>query len=111
VVALFIGRFVQGIASSIMWVVGLTTVADNVHLEHMGKIYTTVSMAAAVGTSAGPTLAGVLFQLAGYWVAWSTAFAIIGVDIIFRLLMLESPHTSEIGTLGASFLRKYSLFN
>ncbi|KAF7595395.1 hypothetical protein BBP40_006389 [Aspergillus hancockii] len=94
-IVLFIGRFVQGLASSILWVVGLSTVADNVHLENMGRIYTVVSMAAAVGTSVGPTLSGVLFQLAGYWVAWCTAFGIIGLDIAIRLLMVEQPHPND----------------
>ncbi|XRM49191.1 hypothetical protein ABZX51_012070 [Aspergillus tubingensis] len=36
-------------------------------------------------------VAGILFELGGYWVAWSSAFIILILDIILRLLMLEKP--------------------
>lgn len=55
-------------------------------------------MAVSLGTSTGLVLSGILFQLAGYWVAWASAFTVIGVDIVFRLLVLEKSHTKEVGT-------------
>ncbi|KAF5860190.1 hypothetical protein ETB97_001833 [Aspergillus alliaceus] len=58
-------------------------------------VYAIVSMAIGAGTSAGPMLSGVLFQLASYWAAWSSAFAVIAADIAFRLLMLENPRPNE----------------
>lgn len=91
------GRLVLAIASSIMWVVGFATVADVVPLQHTAKTYAVISMAVSLGTSTGPMLSGILFQLAGYWVAWASAFAIIGVDIIFRLLMVEKNHLERTG--------------
>jgi MFS family permease len=57
-------------------------------------------MAVAAGTSSGPMLSGVLFQIGGYWVAWSSAFGILLIDIVLRLLMIEKSRlrspTSEI---------------
>lgn len=90
-VAIFIGRFVQALASTVMWVVGFSTIADNVKQEHLGRVYGLISVAVAVGTSAGPMLSGILFDLGGYWVAWSSAFVVIVIDIVLRLLMLERP--------------------
>lgn len=37
--------------------------------------------------------AGILFEMGGYWLAWSSAFAIIVVDIVLRVLMIERPKT------------------
>lgn len=90
-VTVFIGRLVQALASSVMWVIGFSTIADNVKQEHLGKVYGLISVAVAVGTSAGPMLSGILFDFGGYWVAWSSAFVVIVIDIVLRLLMLERP--------------------
>ncbi|KAJ5114093.1 hypothetical protein N7456_002627 [Penicillium angulare] len=86
---LFISRTVQSFASSIMWVVGFTTVANTVPIEHTAKSYAAISMAVSLGFSTGPMLAGVLLQLAGYWAAWSSALVVLLIDVAFRLLMLE----------------------
>ena len=59
--------------------------------EHLGKTYGVISLVVAAGTSAGPMVAGILFEVGGYWLAWSSAFAIILVDIVLRMLMLERP--------------------
>ncbi|GKZ66468.1 hypothetical protein AnigIFM60653_007750 [Aspergillus niger] len=88
---LFAGRLIQAIASSFIWVVGYATIADNVQPEHLGKTYGVISLVVAAGTSGGPMVAGILFELGGYWVAWSSAFLILILDIILRLLMLEKP--------------------
>lgn len=88
---LFIGRLIQAIASSFIWVVGYATIADNVQPENLGKTYGFVSVVVGAGTSGGPIVAGVLFELGGYWLAWSSAFVIIFFDIVFRFLMLERP--------------------
>ncbi|KAK1145686.1 hypothetical protein N8T08_003922 [Aspergillus melleus] len=87
------GRLIQAIASSFIWVVGYATIADNVQPENLGKTYGFVSVVVGAGTSGGPIIAGVLFELGGYWLAWSSAFVIIFFDIVFRLLMLERPRS------------------
>jgi MFS family permease len=86
---LFISRTVQTVASSIMWVVGFTTVANTVSLGNTAKTYAMMSMASSLGSSTGPMLSGILFQLEGYWVAWTSAFVLLGIDMAFRLLMVE----------------------
>ncbi|PLB42555.1 putative MFS multidrug transporter [Aspergillus candidus] len=97
---LFAGRLVQAIASAFIWVVGYATIADNVQPEHLGKTYGVISLVVAAGTSAGPMVAGILFEVGGYWLAWSSAFAIILVDIVLRMLMLERPKQTP-GSPGA----------
>ncbi|OGM42567.1 MFS multidrug transporter [Aspergillus bombycis] len=90
---LFFGRFIQAIASAFIWTVGYATIADNVRQEHLGKTYGVISLVVAAGTSGGPMAAGILFEIGGYWLAWSSAFAIIVVDIVLRVLMIERPRT------------------
>lgn len=95
VFGLFASRFVQAVASTIIWVVGYATVADNIPKENTGRTYSAISMAVAAGTSSGPMLSGILFQVGGYWVAWSSAFVILVIDIVLRLLMLERPRENN----------------
>lgn len=92
---LFTGRFVQALASTVMWVVGFATIADNVKQEHLGKTYGVISTVVAIGTSAGPMLSGILFDLGGYWLAWSSTFVVLVLDIVLRLLMLERSKESK----------------
>ena len=95
-VALFIGRLIQAIASAVMWVVAFSTIADNIEAEHLGKAYGIMSVVMAVGTTAGPMLSGILFDMGGYWCAWSSAFATLVIDIALRLLMLERPKDRKV---------------
>lgn len=102
-VVLFISRFVQAFANSIMWVVGYSTLAATVPIQHTAKVYSAVSVAGSLGASSGPMLSGMLFQVAGYWMAWTLAFAIIAVDIVFRLLMVEKSPLEKEGMLFPDF--------
>ena len=103
VFTLFASRLVQAIASTIIWVVGYATVADNVQKSNTGKTYSAISVAVAAGTSSGPMLSGVLFHVGGYWVAWSSAFAILLLDIVLRLLIIERPRAhSNLGETSCS---------
>ncbi|KAE8393119.1 major facilitator superfamily domain-containing protein [Aspergillus alliaceus] len=99
---LFFGRAIQSIASSFIWTVGYATIADNVKQENLGKTYGVISLVVAAGTSAGPMAAGILFEMGGYWLAWSSAFAILVLDIILRVLMIEKPK-SHPGTPRPGF--------
>jgi MFS family permease len=87
--ALFASRFVQAFASNAIFVLGLATIAENIPSERICQTMGIVTSAVSVGTSAGTMLAGVLLELFGYWPTWSTAFALIAVDAISRLLMIE----------------------
>ncbi|KAJ5400078.1 hypothetical protein N7465_010567 [Penicillium sp. CMV-2018d] len=90
----FTGRLVQSLASTGLWVVGLATLADNVPAGDLGKMYGFVTIAIGVGTSGGPLVAGVLFDVGGYWVAWSSVLFVIVFDVILRCLMLERSRDS-----------------
>ncbi|KAJ5360329.1 hypothetical protein N7517_009520 [Penicillium concentricum] len=88
---LFVGRFFQCITSNALWIIGMATMVENLGTEHMGKIAGLTSTITAAGTTAGPVLAGLLFEAGGYWCAWAGAAAFLLVDIIMRLFMIEKP--------------------
>ncbi|KAI9695925.1 MAG: hypothetical protein M1836_006042 [Candelina mexicana] len=88
---LFIGRTLLGISASIIWVVGLATVADTVGGENMGKTMGSVGAILTAGTLSGPMVSGVLLQTVGYWATWATAIFVLMIDVIMRLIMIEHP--------------------
>ncbi|KAJ5325296.1 uncharacterized protein N7506_008398, partial [Penicillium brevicompactum] len=90
VFTLFAGRLIQSFASTSVWVVGFSTLADHVPANQIGRMYGFVTVAVAIGTSAGPLVSGVLFDLGGYWVAWSSVLFIVIVDVIMRCLMIDN---------------------
>ncbi|CAG7939948.1 unnamed protein product [Penicillium olsonii] len=91
VFTLFAGRLIQSLASTSVWVVGYATLADQVPANQIGKMYGLVTVAINVGTSAGPLVAGVLFDTGGYWAAWSSVLILIVFDAAMRCLMIENP--------------------
>lgn len=71
--------------------VAFSTVAENVNPEHLGKTHRVLSVVVSGGTSAGPMLSGMLFDLGGYWVAWFSALVVVVVNIVIQSLMPEQP--------------------
>lgn len=55
----------------------------------MGQAMGYVAMATSLGSLSGPLLGGVVYAQAGYYAVFAMGFAIIGVDILLRLMMVE----------------------
>ncbi|KAL2831532.1 MFS general substrate transporter [Aspergillus cavernicola] len=86
---LYLGRVIQGVAGSASWIVGYATLADNIRKEDMGKAMGVTMAFSLSGIVAGPTISGTLLQLLGYWTAWTAPLAVLVLNIIARLVMLE----------------------
>ncbi|KAL4934981.1 hypothetical protein BDV06DRAFT_207872 [Aspergillus oleicola] len=93
---LMVGEIFQSLASCSVWIVAQATLVDNVSENNKGKVLGTAMSFITTGIFAGPMVSGILLQLLGYWPAWSAALLLLGVDIIARLLMIESkpPNTN-----------------
>ena len=89
--AISFARFMQALAGSVMCEVAFSTVAENVNPERLGKTHRVLSVVVSAGTSAGPMLSGMLFDLGGYWVAWFSALTVVVINIAIQLLMPEQP--------------------
>lgn len=89
--ALFVvGRILQGISAAVVWVVGLALLADTVGGdERIGEAMGWVGLAMSMGMLLAPILGGIVFDRAGYNAVFAMAYALIGFDIVLRLVMVE----------------------
>lgn len=86
---LLTGRFLQGLSAAVVWTVGLALLSDTIPKEDIGQAMGYVAAATSLGSLLGPLLGGVVYAHAGYYTVFAIGFAIIGVDIILRLVMIE----------------------
>ncbi|KAL9085037.1 MAG: hypothetical protein Q9165_007778 [Trypethelium subeluteriae] len=99
---LTVARVFQGISAAMVWTIGLALCLETVGPENLGK---TIGSAAiipeatltllkifsfiSVGNLAAPVLGGVLYDKAGYPGVFGIGFAVLAIDFIMRLLVVE----------------------
>lgn len=89
-IGLFVaGRILQGMSAAVVWTTGLALLADNVGNEELGKCLGFVSLGMCSGVFLGPLLGGVVYDQGGYYAVYAMAFALIVVDLLLRLIMVE----------------------
>lgn len=88
---LLLGRAMQGIAGSAVWIVGFATIADTVSSDNMGSAMGLMMSLANSGTVSGPALLGLLLETTGYWVTWSIPVIVLFTDLVARAVMIETP--------------------
>lgn len=109
-VVLVIGRIVQGASSASVHAVGMAILADTVGEAGIGPVLGFVSMSIALGTVFGPMVGGFLYHKLGYLAVFVSAYALIALDFLLRILMIEKkngtadcdpikPNGSTYGTL------------
>lgn len=84
VVVLFIARTIGAVSGMMLWIIGYSTLAENIEKRHMGTASGVVSGAVAAGILAGPAVSGFFVEKVGYWFAWSLCFGLV-----------SSPHTAS----------------
>jgi len=82
-------------------VVGFAVMSDAVPMHDLGKTMGIAMSFVTAGIVGGPMVGGTMFQLFGYWPAWSVPLSVLVLDIIARLIMIEpralSPSSSISG--------------
>ncbi|KAJ5128675.1 hypothetical protein N7476_007294 [Penicillium atrosanguineum] len=86
---LFIGRVMQGIAGSSVWIIGFATVAATVGGDNMGKVEGIMMSFLYSGLIGGPFISGLLLEYVGYWLTWSLPLLLLCIDFCARLVMIE----------------------
>jgi MFS family permease len=86
---LVVGRMLQGASASVVWVVALALLADTVSEGEAGKAMGYVGMATSLGILVSPLVGGVVYKRAGYYAVFGVTFAVIGIDIALRLVLIE----------------------
>lgn len=90
-----VGRLLQGISAAVVWVVGLALLADTVPRKSLGQYIGYVSLGMTLGFMLGPLLGGVLFKKAGYNGVWALCYAFIGLDFVFRIVLIEKKDAKK----------------
>ncbi|KAJ5644202.1 Major facilitator superfamily domain general substrate transporter [Penicillium longicatenatum] len=88
---LLIGRAMQGIAGSAVWIVGFATVGETVSPDNMGSAMGLMMSFANSGTVSGPALSGLLLEATSYWITWSIPVIVLTIDLLARVIMIEPP--------------------
>lgn len=86
------GRIFQGMSAAVVWTVGLALLVDTIGKEDLGQAMGYAGMALTFGMLTGPLLGGVLYGKGGYYAVFGLSFGLIGVDIFFRLVMIERKY-------------------
>ncbi|KAF5094098.1 hypothetical protein DV451_005092 [Geotrichum candidum] len=84
-----VGRLIQGLSASIVWVVGLAIIADSGDPENMAFLMSFPGIGMSLGIFLGPFIGGIAYEQSGYYSVFYICFGILAVDIILRFFMLE----------------------
>ncbi|KAL4864389.1 hypothetical protein BDV12DRAFT_201167 [Aspergillus spectabilis] len=86
------GRLCQGASAAVVWTVGCALLVDTVDKEGLGQALGYIGMGMTFGAMGGPLLGGALYEHGGYYSVFALAFALIVLDIVFRVVMIEQKH-------------------
>lgn len=77
-------------------VAGLALVVDAVDKEHLGEILGYLGTASMIGIISGPPLGGLAYHAGGYYAVCGLAFAMIAVDLVLRVVVIEKRRAGEL---------------
>ncbi|KAH7029314.1 major facilitator superfamily domain-containing protein [Microdochium trichocladiopsis] len=86
---LVVARILQGISAAVVWTIGLAMVLDTVGAENLGKVIGSIFSFISVGELLAPVLGGVLYDKIGYRGVFGVASAVLALDFVMRLLIIE----------------------
>ncbi|PYI11535.1 MFS transporter [Aspergillus sclerotiicarbonarius CBS 121057] len=89
------GRLFQGASAAVVWTVGAALLVDTVGKEGLGQAMGYLGMGMTIGIMGGPLIGGVVYARGGYYAVFALAFALVGVDIVLRLIMIEKKHAAK----------------
>ncbi|KAG6010346.1 hypothetical protein E4U21_006910 [Claviceps maximensis] len=90
---LLVGRGCQAIGGNAAWIVGLATLTETVGQDDTGKMLGAISSIFSSGLLFGPMASGMLLPLVGYWMTWFSAIAMLALDLVMRLVMIEKKQS------------------
>lgn len=92
---LIAARLLQGISAAVVWTVGLALIVDTVPAAKLGRAMSIITIFLGLGICFGPILGGILYDRVGYYGPFYLAFALLTLDIVLRLAIIEK-HEAKI---------------
>jgi MFS family permease len=83
------GRILQGASAGTLWAVCLALLTDTVGPAGIGQAVGVIGIPMSIGPVVGPLLGGVVYAHGGYYAVFGLMFAMLGVDVVLRLVMIE----------------------
>ena len=83
------GRLLQGVSAGMLWVVCLALLTDTVGPAGLGRAVGVIGIPMSIGPIVGPLLGGVIYARGGYYAVFGLMFAMLGIDAVLRLVMIE----------------------
>ncbi|KAH0538695.1 hypothetical protein FGG08_004712 [Glutinoglossum americanum] len=87
---LYLARLIQGLSGVVVWIVGFAMLADTVGAANMGKTLGIVTVFMNSANFTGPMTGGLLLETIGYYPTWCVPMAVLLVDIVMRILMVDA---------------------
>ena len=86
---LVLARVLQGISASVVWTIGLAMVMDTVGSGKLGVTIGSIFSLISVGELIAPVFGGLVFKKAGAGAVFGTAFGLLVIDFLLRLVVIE----------------------
>ncbi|KAF2432439.1 MFS amine transporter [Tothia fuscella] len=87
---LLIARFLQGLATAIVFTVGFALLFDKVGSESIGQAMGFTSMSLSLGWFLGPVVGGVIYEAWGYYAVFVLPLVLVAIEIVLRVLVIEN---------------------
>jgi MFS family permease len=84
-----IARVLQGAATAMVSVAGLSIVTDAVDRSSLGQMIGYIGTAMTLGFMSGPVLGGLVYEIGGFYAVFGMAFGIVALDFFLRLAVVE----------------------
>ena len=86
---LIVARISQGLSAAVLYSAGMAFLCDAVEKDKFGRAMGFITLSITAGTFLGPSLGGILYHIGRERAVFSLAYAVIGVDVVLRYLVIE----------------------
>ena len=88
---LVLGRVMQGVSSALTWTAGFTLTVETVEDTEVGRTMGVCSLGMNLALLLAPVVGGSLLQESGYHSVFALTFALLSLDLVWRLALIERP--------------------
>ncbi|KIW03665.1 uncharacterized protein PV09_04987 [Verruconis gallopava] len=99
---LVVARFLQGLATAVVVTVGYALIFDKIGSDQLGQAMGWTSLSLSAGWFIGPVVGGIIYKHAGYLAVFVPPLALVGIEIMLRLLIVEDERTTKITEQNSS---------
>lgn len=90
-------RFLQGVSSATVWIVGFCLITENVDQKNVGRQLGYAVSGVSIGTVIAPPIGGALYQRMGWKAPFIFCIILLGADLIARLCVIEQKELPKYG--------------